>query len=81
MFMVARPRAPFANLPALIEQNVIWINKRARGRWPQFHPRRKAEEAWTAQTADIHRQTLMAEGHKVNSWMMDANRATRARGC
>ena len=39
-----------------------------------FHPRREAEEAWTAQTADIHGQTLMAEGYKVNSWMMGANR-------
>ncbi len=39
-----------------------------------FKPRREAEEAWTAHTAEIHAQTLMAEGHKVNSWMMGANR-------
>ncbi len=39
-----------------------------------FKPRREAEQAWTAQTADIHAQTLMAEGDKVNSWMMGANR-------
>ncbi len=34
---------------------------------------RDAEEAWVAHTADIHRQTLMAQGDKVHSWMMGAN--------
>ncbi|MGC8536337.1 MAG: flavin-containing monooxygenase [Rhizomicrobium sp.] len=78
MFMVTGPQAPFANLPTSIEQNVIWITrciaKMEREGLDLFRPRREAEEAWTAQTADIHRQTLMAEGYKVNSWMMGANR-------
>jgi cyclohexanone monooxygenase len=39
-----------------------------------FEPRPEAERTWTEHTADIHRQTLMAEGNKVNSWMMGANR-------
>jgi cyclohexanone monooxygenase len=43
-----------------------------------FKPRVEAEQAWTAQTADIHRQTLMANGDKVNSWMMGANREDKA---
>ncbi|MDE2465776.1 MAG: NAD(P)/FAD-dependent oxidoreductase, partial [Alphaproteobacteria bacterium] len=78
MFMVTGPQAPFANLPTSIEQNVIWITrcieKMEHEGLDVFRPRRDAEEAWTAQTADIHRQTLMAEGYKVNSWMMGANR-------
>ncbi|MFN3425216.1 MAG: flavin-containing monooxygenase [Novosphingobium meiothermophilum] len=78
MFIVTGPQAPFANLPTSIEQNAIWISKCIRKMEAEglalCRPRREAEEAWTAQTADIHGQTLMAEGHKVNSWMMGANR-------
>ena len=39
-----------------------------------FIPRPEAEAEWTAHTADIHNQTLMANGDKVHSWMMGANR-------
>lgn len=42
-----------------------------------FEPRIEAEREWTAHTADIHRQTLMAEGDKVHSWMMGANREAK----
>ena len=41
-------------------------------------PKLDAEEAWVAETADIHRQTLMAQGGKVHSWMMGANLANRS---
>ena len=82
MFIVTGPQAPFANLPTSIEQNVIWITacieKMKREDQAVFWPRRDAEEAWTEQTANIHAQTLMAEGHKVNSWMMGANRDDKA---
>ena len=78
MFTITGPQAPFANLPTSIEQNVIWITrcieKMEREGKDLFKPRRDAEQAWTAQTADIHAQTLMANGDKVNSWMMGANR-------
>lgn len=78
MFVVTGPQAPFANLPTSIEQNVIYIarciDKMEREGWDVFQPKQAAEEAWTAQTAEIHGQTLMAEGDKVNSWMMGANR-------
>lgn len=78
MFVVTGPQAPFANLPTSIEQNVIWITrcieKMEREGYDVFRPRREAEGQWTAHTADIHRQTLMAEGDKVHSWMMGANR-------
>jgi cyclohexanone monooxygenase len=78
LFMVTGPQAPFANLPTSIEQNVIWItrciDKMEREGLATFHPRSEAEAAWTKATADIHNQTLMAEGDKVNSWMMGANR-------
>jgi cyclohexanone monooxygenase len=78
MFVVTGPQAPFANLPTSIEQNVIWITKciekMEREGFDIFKPRAEAEHAWTEHTADIHRQTLMAEGDKVNSWMMGANR-------
>lgn len=81
-FMVTGPQAPFANLPTSIEQNVIWIthciDKMEREGLATFHPRAEAEEAWTKATADIHGQTLMAEGHKVNSWMMGANRTDKS---
>ena len=36
-------------------------------------PRQDAEDEWVAHTAEIHEQTLMAQGDKVNSWMMGAN--------
>lgn len=78
MFVVTGPQAPFANLPTSIEQNVIWIThcieKMEREGYDIFKPRKDAEKAWTAHVADIHGQTLMAEGDKVNSWMMGANR-------
>jgi cation diffusion facilitator CzcD-associated flavoprotein CzcO len=82
MFVVTGPQAPFANLPTSIEQNVIWITrcieKMEREGFDVFKPRVDAEQAWTAQTADIHGQTLMANGDKVNSWMMGANREDKA---
>lgn len=78
MFVITGPQAPFANLPTSIEQNVIWItrciDKMEREGFAVFEPRREAEQAWSAQTAHIHGQTLMAHGDKVNSWMMGANR-------
>jgi cyclohexanone monooxygenase len=78
LFVVTGPQAPFANLPTSIEQNVKWIRacieKMEREGLDVFEPRHEAEREWTAHTADIHRQTLMAEGYKVNSWMMGANR-------
>ncbi len=81
-FMVTGPQAPFANLPTSIEQNVIWITqciaKMEREGLATFHPRAEAEEAWTQATADIHNQTLMAQGDKVNSWMMGANRTDKS---
>lgn len=78
MFVVTGPQAPFANLPTSIEQNAIWISacidKMENEGLAVFKPRPEAEKAWTAQTADIHGQTLMAGGDKVHSWMMGANR-------
>ncbi|OYU37333.1 MAG: cyclohexanone monooxygenase [Novosphingobium sp. PASSN1] len=81
MFVVTGPQAPFANLPTSIEQNVIWITACIRKMEHEGHatfwPKAEAEAAWTKQTADIHAQTLMAQGDKVNSWMMGANRADK----
>lgn len=78
LFIVTGPQAPFANLPTSIEQNVIWISrciaKMEREGFDICKPRAEAQGEWTAHTADIHGQTLMAEGDKVNSWMMGANR-------
>ncbi len=77
LFMITGPQAPFANLPTSIEQNAIYIvdcikKMRSEG-YDLCKPKQDAEEAWVAHTADIHRQTLMAQGDKVNSWMMGAN--------
>jgi cation diffusion facilitator CzcD-associated flavoprotein CzcO len=77
LFMITGPQAPFANLPTSIEQNAIYIvdcikKMRSEG-FDLVKPKQDAEEAWVAHTADIHRQTLMAQGDKVNSWMMGAN--------
>ena len=81
MFIVTGPQAPFANLPTSIEQNAIWISacirKMEHEGYATFWPKAEAEAAWTKQTADIHAQTLMAQGDKVNSWMMGANRADK----
>ena len=38
-----------------------------------FAPRKEAEQAWSAHVREVHRQTLMDRGDKVNSWMMGAN--------
>lgn len=82
LFIVTGPQAPFANLPTSIEQNVIWITrcvqKMRREGYDVFKPRVEAEKEWTAHTADIHNQTLMARGDEVNSWMMGANRDDKA---
>jgi len=82
LFIVTGPQAPFANLPTSIEQNVIWITEcvkkmEAEG-YDTFEPRQEAEDEWTAQTAEIHAQTLMAKGDEVHSWMMGANLADKA---
>ncbi|MBT4494756.1 MAG: NAD(P)/FAD-dependent oxidoreductase [Gammaproteobacteria bacterium] len=77
MFTVTGPQAPFANLPTSIEQNVMWItnciSKMETEGFDVFEPRQEAEAEWSAHVAEIHAQTLMAEGDKVNSWMMGAN--------
>ncbi len=77
LFMITGPQAPFANLPTSIEQNVVYIidciKKMEHEGYDLCKPKRDAEVAWVAHTADIHRQTLMAQGDKVHSWMMGAN--------
>ncbi len=76
-FMVTGPQAPFANLPTSIEQNVIWITDCIRKMESEGYdictPRHEAEDRWSAHVAEVHEQTLMAEGDKVHSWMMGAN--------
>ena len=78
MFIVTGPQAPFANLPTSIEQNVMWITNCIRKMesegYDVMKPRPDAEDKWTEHTAEVHNQTLMAEGDKVHSWMMGANR-------
>lgn len=77
LFMITGPQAPFANLPTSIEQNIMWITdcvkKMESEGYDVCAPLQDAEDAWVAHTAEIHEQTLMAQGHKVNSWMMGAN--------
>ena len=77
MFMITGPQAPFANLPTSIEQNVMYITDCIKKMEAQgldvCEPLQTAEDEWVAHTAEIHEQTLMAQGHKVNSWMMGAN--------
>jgi cyclohexanone monooxygenase len=76
-FMITGPQAPFANLPTSIEQNAMYvvdcIRKMEAEKLALCLPKQDAEDAWVAHTADIHRQTLMAQGDKVHSWMMGAN--------
>lgn len=76
-FTITGPQAPFANLPTSIEQNILWITdcikKMESEGYDVCSPLQKAEDEWVAHTAEIHEQTLMAEGDKVNSWMMGAN--------
>jgi cyclohexanone monooxygenase len=77
LFMVTGPQAPFANLPTSIEQNIVYITDCIRKMEDEGYdicePQREAEDAWVEHTADIHGQTLMAQGDKVHSWMMGAN--------
>jgi len=81
LFMITGPQAPFANLPTSIEQNTIYIvdciSKMQREGYDLCDPKPDAEAAWVAHTADIHGQTLMAQGDKVHSWMMGANLSNR----
>jgi cation diffusion facilitator CzcD-associated flavoprotein CzcO len=77
LFTITGPQAPFANLPTSIEQNIMWITdcikKMESEGYDVCSPLQQAEDEWVAHTAEIHGQTLMAEGDKVNSWMMGAN--------
>ena len=77
LFLVTGPQAPFANLPTSIEQNIMWITdcikKMEAEGYDVCSPKLEAEQAWVEHTAEIHEQTLMAQGYKVNSWMMGAN--------
>ena len=77
LFLITGPQAPFANLPTSIEQNIMWITdcikKMESEGFDLCLPKKAAEDEWVAHTAEIHEQTLMAQGHKVNSWMMGAN--------
>lgn len=82
LFLITGPQAPFANLPTSIEQNVMWITdciKRMESEgYDVCSPKPEAEDEWVAHTKEIHDQTLMANGHKVNSWMMGANIENKA---
>ncbi|KAA1192376.1 NAD(P)/FAD-dependent oxidoreductase [Pseudohalioglobus sediminis] len=77
LFIITGPQAPFANLPTSIEQNAMWIadciKKMEGDGYDLFEPRQDAEDEWSAHVSEVHEQTLMAEGDKVNSWMMGAN--------
>ncbi len=77
LFMITGPQAPFANLPTSIEQNIMYITDCIRKMESEGYdicvPSQAAEDAWVAHTAEIHEQTLMAQGDKVHSWMMGAN--------
>ncbi len=77
MFMVTGPQAPFANLPTSIEQNIVYITECIRKMESEGYdvcePQQEAEDEWVEHTAEIHNQTLMAQGDKVHSWMMGAN--------
>lgn len=77
LFMITGPQAPFANLPTSIEQNILWITDCIKMMESEGYdicaPLQDAEDAWSAHTAEIHDQTLMAQGDKVHSWMMGAN--------
>ena len=77
LFIVTGPQAPFANLPTSIEQNVMWITdcirKMEAEGYDVFAPKQEAEDEWSAHVAEVHQQTLMNDGDKVNSWMMGAN--------
>jgi cyclohexanone monooxygenase len=81
LFMITGPQAPFANLPTSIEQNIMYIvdcikNMEANG-YDLCEPRQQAEDDWVRHVADMHEQTLMAQGDKVHSWMMGANLENR----
>jgi cyclohexanone monooxygenase len=77
MFLITGPQAPFANLPTSIEQNVLYIvdciKKMESEGFDVCEPQKQAEDEWVEHTAEIHAQTLMAQGDKVHSWMMGAN--------
>ena len=77
LFMITGPQAPFANLPTSIEQNIMYIvdciKKMESEGYDICEPKPEQEEAWVEHTAEIHEQTLMAQGDKVHSWMMGAN--------
>ena len=80
-FMITGPQAPFANLPTSIEQNIIYImdciKKMEAEDYAVCEPSKQAEEEWTAHVAEVHGQTLMAQGDKVHSWMMGATLENR----
>lgn len=82
LFLITGPQAPFANLPTSIEQNALWISDCIRKMESEgldvCVPRQEAEDAWSAHTAEIHAQTLMAQGDRVRSWMMGANLEDKA---
>ena len=77
LFMITGPQAPFANLPTSIEQNIRYIvdclKKMEQEGYDLCDPKQEAEDEWVAHTAEIHDQTLMAQGDRVHSWMMGAN--------
>jgi cyclohexanone monooxygenase len=81
MFIITGPQAPFANLPTSIEQNAIWIanciSTMEKAGFDICIPKPEAEVEWTKHVAEVHNATLMAEGDKVNSWMMGANLETK----
>ncbi len=82
LFMITGPQAPFANLPTSIEQNIRYIvdcvKKMESEGYDLCEPQQKAEDDWVQHVAEIHEQTLMAQGDKVHSWMMGANIEDRA---
>ena len=82
LFMITGPQAPFANLPTSIEQNTQYVVDCIKKMESEGHdlcePQQKAEDDWVEHVAEVHAQTLMAQGDKVHSWMMGANLKDRA---
>jgi len=81
LFMITGPQAPFANLPTSIEQNIMYIvdciKKMESEGYDLCEPQQEAEDDWVKHVAEVHEQTLMAQGDKVHSWMMGANLENR----
>jgi cyclohexanone monooxygenase len=77
LFAIDGPHSAFANIPTVAQRQADWIGDAIEwldeSEYSAMEPLGPAEDSWTAEVADLGRQSLIPMGETVHSWFYGAN--------